>query len=74
MSAMAKRDHLGFANLEEMLSEKFHMTPALLRALNPDAELEAGNAIMVVNLGEQTISGSVTSHRGRQGQVRSSCI
>ena len=60
MAAMAKRTRLGFASIEEMLGEKFHMTPALLRALNPGAKFKSGASITVVNRGDETVLGSVT--------------
>src|SRR5205807_5253570 len=38
---MAKLEHLGFANPLEGLAEKFHMSEALLRELNPQADFAA---------------------------------
>lgn len=60
MKAMAKRDALGFASAEELLSEKFHMTPGLLKALNPGARLaKAGTTILVIDGGDEEAAGSV---------------
>lgn len=47
-AAQAKLDALGYASLEEALGERFHASLALLRALNPGADLtRAGSAIQV---------------------------
>ena len=43
----AKLAHLGFEDLAEALGEKFHVSPKLLRALNPGKKLEAGTTIRV---------------------------
>ncbi len=39
---------LGFTNVAEALAEKFHMAPALLKALNPGADFAAGTVITAV--------------------------
>ena len=50
--ALALLKHVGYANPEEGLAEKFHMSPALLRALNPDADFaKTGTALTVANSG-----------------------
>lgn len=60
MAAMAKRDSLGYASVEELLGEKFHMTPGLLRALNPNADMSrAGTTILVVAGGDEEPPGRV---------------
>ncbi|MGA7808616.1 L,D-transpeptidase, partial [Bradyrhizobium sp.] len=42
---------LGYADLREALAERFHMSPALLAALNPDASFaSAGEKIIVANV------------------------
>lgn len=43
----AKLPYLGFENLAEALGERFHVSPRLLRALNPGKKLEAGTTIRV---------------------------
>ena len=43
----AKLAHLGFEDLAEALGERFHLSPKLLRALNPGKKLEAGTTIRV---------------------------
>jgi lipoprotein-anchoring transpeptidase ErfK/SrfK len=45
---------LGFATLDEALGERFHANPALLHALNPDADFNAGAQIVVPNLAGMT--------------------
>lgn len=41
---------LGFASAEEALGERFHASPALLRALNPEATFAAGEQVVVPDL------------------------
>ena len=43
----AKLAHLGYEDLTEALSERFHLSPKLLRALNPGKKIEAGTTIRV---------------------------
>lgn len=43
----AKLAYLGFEDLTEALSERFHVSPKLLRALNPGKKIEAGTTIRV---------------------------
>jgi len=45
---MAKLDHLGYASPLELLSEKFHVSPALLQALNPGQAFDAAGATITV--------------------------
>jgi lipoprotein-anchoring transpeptidase ErfK/SrfK len=42
---------LGYQNLEEALSERFHMSPKLLAALNQGRPLQAGQAVVVTDVG-----------------------
>lgn len=47
----AKLPSLWYQNPEEMFGERFHISPALLKALNPDTDfLEAGSIIYVPNV------------------------
>lgn len=49
----AKMDCMCYESLEEQLSEMFHISPALLKQLNPNVtlnDLKAGDSIMVPNL------------------------
>ena len=60
MAAMAKQDALGYASAEELLAEKFHMTPGLLRALNPEADFDAtGTEIIVIDAGDESLKPTV---------------
>lgn len=44
---------LGYASIEEALAERFRMSPALLRRLNPDADFEqAGTTLRVPNVAD----------------------
>ncbi len=47
MMERARLDHLGYENVAEALGEKFHLSPSLLRALNPGKRFEAGDDIVV---------------------------
>lgn len=50
--ALAKLKHAGYANPQEMFAERFHMSPELLRTLNPDADFsKAGVALTVAQTG-----------------------
>jgi len=51
MMAKAALPQLGFASLAESLGERFHVSPALLAALNPGADLtREGTALWVPNV------------------------
>ena len=51
MAEKAKMPALGFASAEEALSEKFHISPALLKQLNPGKDFaRAGEDIIVPNV------------------------
>jgi lipoprotein-anchoring transpeptidase ErfK/SrfK len=57
---MAKLDHLGYAGPLELLSEKFHVSEALLQALNPGQLFDAAGAtITVPNVRAPRTSGKV---------------
>ncbi|MGE5501028.1 MAG: L,D-transpeptidase family protein, partial [Ignavibacteriales bacterium] len=46
--ALAALDHISYTSPLEALAEKFHMDPALLKALNPDVDFsKAGTTILV---------------------------
>jgi lipoprotein-anchoring transpeptidase ErfK/SrfK len=52
LQGMARLDHLGYRNPVELLAEKFHTNPELLKALNPGTSLDrAGTVISVPNVG-----------------------
>ncbi|MBB3291122.1 lipoprotein-anchoring transpeptidase ErfK/SrfK [Rhizobium sp. BK347] len=48
----AKMDRLGYTSIGEKLAERFHMSIALLKALNPTASFTSGETIMVAMPGE----------------------
>lgn len=47
LAEQAKLERLGYASLEEALAERYHTSPAVLRALNPHAEFAVGRQITV---------------------------
>lgn len=47
MAEKAKLDGLHYTSIEEALAEKYHTTPAKLRALNPGGEFAPGSEIIV---------------------------
>jgi lipoprotein-anchoring transpeptidase ErfK/SrfK len=51
MESMKDLRHLAYTSPKEKLAEKFHMSPELLSALNPEEKFEtAGRTIVVVNI------------------------
>jgi lipoprotein-anchoring transpeptidase ErfK/SrfK len=50
MMAKARLKRLGYTSLLEMLAERFHSSPALLKRLNPRLRLGAGQPIVVPNV------------------------
>lgn len=50
MMAKSKLERLGYASLEEMLGERFHASPRLLRELNPDKTFIEGEVLAVPNV------------------------
>ena len=50
MMAKGKLKRLGYTSLLEMLAERFHASPALLKRLNPRMRLGAGQVIVVPNV------------------------
>jgi lipoprotein-anchoring transpeptidase ErfK/SrfK len=49
--AQSKLPSLGYQNVEEALSERFHMSPKLFVALNKGRPLQAGQAVVVTDVG-----------------------
>jgi lipoprotein-anchoring transpeptidase ErfK/SrfK len=67
----AEMDRLAYESLEEQLSERFHASPDLLRALNPGRELDdltAGDSLLVPNVGAAA-GGDLTGGRTPRGTV-----
>ena len=50
MVAKARLKRLGYTSVLEMLAERFHASPALLKRLNPRLQLGAGQQIVVPNV------------------------
>lgn len=50
MADKAKLPGLGYESIEEALGERFHMSPTLLKRLNPGKSMTAGETIMVANV------------------------
>ena len=46
----AELKYLGYENVTEALAEKFHMSPSLLRELNPRRSFKSGDEIVVPNV------------------------
>ena len=55
MEAKAELPALGYRSVVEALAERFHASPALLKALNPDAEFAAGEEILVPQAGDRRL-------------------
>ena len=56
MAERAKLDGLHYRSIEEALAEKYHTTPAKLRALNPKGEFAAGSQVTVPAVRSQEVS------------------
>jgi lipoprotein-anchoring transpeptidase ErfK/SrfK len=56
MMEKAKLTRLDYSSMVEMLGERFHASPALLRTLNPGATFSSGEQITVPNV--QVVSGA----------------
>jgi lipoprotein-anchoring transpeptidase ErfK/SrfK len=60
LERMARLEHLSYTSPLELLGEKFHVDPKLLRLLNPGKRFDgAGTSILVPNVGERDQSGRV---------------
>lgn len=60
IEAMARLETVGYADAREALAEKFHMSEALLDALNPGADFgRAGQTIVVAATGPNELQGEV---------------
>ena len=60
IEAMGRLETVGYANPREALAEKFHMSEALLDALNPGADFgRAGQTIVVAATGPDALAGEV---------------
>ncbi len=60
MEAMGELETVAYSDALEALAEKFHMSPALLDALNPGVDFgRAGQTIVVASTGPDTLDGKV---------------
>lgn len=60
MQAMAALETVGYADAREAMAERFHMSPELLTALNPEADFgRAGQTIVVAATGPAELEGEV---------------
>jgi len=48
LQQMAALETVGYANVQEALAEKFHMTEAMLTSLNPNADFSQAGTVIVV--------------------------
>jgi len=55
MMALSTLDALSYASAVEMIAERFHTSPALLRRLNPAAAFVAGERLVVPNVEPFTV-------------------
>jgi lipoprotein-anchoring transpeptidase ErfK/SrfK len=65
MAAKAELPALDYTGVVEALAERFHVAPALLKALNPDAKFAAGETITVPQV--STPPPAVTTARDARG-------
>jgi lipoprotein-anchoring transpeptidase ErfK/SrfK len=61
MMERAQLQHLGYEDLVEMLAEKFHASPVLLRALNRGKRFEAGDELTVPDVEKATVKAKAAS-------------
>ena len=60
MAALGELETVGYSDAREALAEKFHMSPALLDALNPGVDFgRAGQTIVVASNGSAGMDGEV---------------
>ena len=72
MMEMAKLPALGYTSLVEMLGERFHASPALLKRMNPSAAFKAGDTIKVPNVASEVAP--VGPPPGRQNDPNSAAV
>jgi lipoprotein-anchoring transpeptidase ErfK/SrfK len=65
MMEQAKLPSLGYSTIEELLSERFHMSPALLKQLNAGRPLTPGTNILVAAVEPF----SVSTHQGERPKL-----
>lgn len=73
LEAQGQAPHMGYANIVEALAERFHVTEALLRAMNPGADFNrAGQALLVPAVNTTPLAADVDhiDVDKREGSVR----
>lgn len=66
--AQSQMPSLGYENIQEAISERFHMSPKLFAALNKDRPLQAGQAVVVTDVGRATSLPKAASLRIDKGE------
>ena len=67
MEELKDLKELSYTSVVEALGERFHMSPELLRALNPGSRFDKpGETINVTDVAADAILGQSGSHRCRQ--------
>lgn len=61
--AQSQLPSLGYQNMEEAVSERFHMSPKLFAALNAGRPLQAGQAVVVADVGRTAALAAAASLR-----------
>jgi lipoprotein-anchoring transpeptidase ErfK/SrfK len=61
--AQSQLASLGYQSLEEAVSERFHMSPKLFAALNKGRPLQAGQAVVVTDVGRAAVMPKAASLR-----------
>jgi lipoprotein-anchoring transpeptidase ErfK/SrfK len=64
--AKAELPALGYTSPLELLGEKFHSSPLLLQKLNPKAEFQEGENILVPNVTNSTSAKEETPHQNKK--------
>lgn len=73
LEAQGQAPHMGYANVVEALAERFHVTEALLRALNPGADFNRAGQVLLVPAVNATPLAADVDHIDvdkREGSVR----
>jgi lipoprotein-anchoring transpeptidase ErfK/SrfK len=70
MVQKAKLPSLGYTSLQELLAERFHVSPALLQRLNANVEFKQGDVITVPNVEPFFAVTSKTAGRGTTDAAR----
>ena len=65
MMSLAHLEALGYSSALEMIAERFHASPALLRRLNPAARFTAGERLIVPNVDPFTVPASAQDKPAR---------